>query len=201
MRIWFTSDPHFSSTSTLSREKRPFKTVEDYNDYVINLWNSQVKAKDVIYVIGDFASSGNAWREGLNAVKRIKARVVLVMGNNEDRIVSSEFGKDFAKFRAYCRRLGFLDVQRYIRLKLGNHWLYLTHEPRNRDINCINLFGHVHKGVGQFKPFGFNMFLDLNYFRLYSSEDIEELIIKRNRYWIYSHNVITWERPSESVFN
>lgn len=63
MLVWFTSDPHFSCLNTLKREHRPFDNVTDYDNYVVNLWNSQVRRKDVIYVIGDFASCDESWRD------------------------------------------------------------------------------------------------------------------------------------------
>jgi calcineurin-like phosphoesterase family protein len=151
-------------------------------------WNSQVKRKDVIYVIGDFVSNDSSWKKGLSLVKDINARVVLVTGNNEDSIIRDYFNGTFIAFKQYCCRQGFIDVCRCKYLRLETLRLYLTHMPMNRDNNCLNLFGHVHKGVGQYKPFGFNMFLDLNYFKLYGEEDIKQLLYVKNKYWDKSLN-------------
>lgn len=200
MLVWFTSDPHFSCPNTLRREHRPFKNVEDYDSYVVDLWNSQVKRKDIIYVIGDFVSCDDSWRDGLNVVKRIKARVVLVVGNNEHKVVKTMFDGNYTQFNNYCRRVGFVDVRYYAYVRVDKYEVYLTHEPRNHNLAHITLFGHVHKGVGVYKPCGFNMFLDLNYFRLYSADDVLDLIDTRNKYWKYSPNVADNAKPKEEVF-
>lgn len=159
-----------------------------------------MKRKDNIFVIGDFVSCGDSWEEGIAVVKEINAKVTLIMGNNEDKLVSTYFKRDFTKFRRYCLRIGFKDVVRSMFVRDGLREYYLTHEPRNHSIKHVTLFGHVHKGVGQYKPYGFNMFLDLNYFKLYSQYDIQDLIEKRNKYWVYSPNISDNEKPDEKAF-
>ena len=188
MNLWFTSDPHFLSEDTFIREKRPFSSVDEYTTFVVNTWNKQTRSKDVIYVIGDFVSYGDTWESGLKVVKRLKSRVVLITGNNELSIIRDNFDGSFILFKNYCQRLGFLDVckSQYVRMNMQQY--YLTHMPINKDPECTTLFGHVHKGLGQYRKYGFNMFLDINYFRLYSSADIKYLEETKRKYWDKSAN-------------
>ena len=51
---YFSSDVHFSDPATLINDNRPFKSCEDFDKYIINLWNKQTTKRDTIYVIGDF---------------------------------------------------------------------------------------------------------------------------------------------------
>ena len=53
----------------------------------------------------------------------------------------------------------------------------------------LNLFGHIHRSGGLYKSFGFNVGCDLNHFRLYSEDDIMNLIQMRDRFWINDINV------------
>ena len=48
---WFTSDTHFAKTGDkiLRREMRPYKTIKEYCDDQIRIWNEQASKDDVIY--------------------------------------------------------------------------------------------------------------------------------------------------------
>ncbi len=103
---YFTSDAHFDDKKTLEYEFRPFRNPRQFDRYVIKTWNKQAKKGDIIFVVGDFVDCDglgfDSWRKSLGYVKKIKADVVLIMGNNEDRVVKFYFDNDFNKFRDYC---------------------------------------------------------------------------------------------------
>ena len=62
-----------------------------FDRFIIKDFNKTAKSGDTIYAVGDLlnCSSENpeAWRKGLKLIKRIKADIILIMGNNEQRIV------------------------------------------------------------------------------------------------------------------
>lgn len=192
--MWFTSDSHLMSTGTIIRENRPFKTSIAFDRYVIDLWNKQVEEDDVIYHLGDFTDYkddvSQSWREGLKYVKYIKCDVVLVIGNNEQRIIDNVYDGSFDSFRNYCINIGFKDVVKDKILEIDdNTYYYLHHLPSKYKKGYINLFGHVHKAIGLYSDLGFNVFCDLNYFQLYSLDDINTLIGTKNDYWIKDKEV------------
>lgn len=193
MAYFFTSDLHFGSRITLKRENRPFKNVDDFNEYVVKVWNSQANKTDFIYVLGDFFSYSYvdriSYKSAINLVKKINAKIILILGNNEGRIIKEEFDGNFDKFRNFLINQGFFDVKYDMFLEINNRHFYLNHYPRNHKDGYINLFGHIHKATGLYKPFGFNMSCDLNYFRLYSVEDIEDLIIAKEKHWLNDPDV------------
>ncbi len=184
---FFTSDTHFGCDEILLRENRPFKNMEDFKDSVFQFWNSQAKATDTIYHLGDFVNYNKTnklgWQKALEEVKQINAKVILIIGNNEQRIIEEFFDKNFEKFRQYCKGIGFFDVKQDDYIEFNNEKFYLNHFPRNHKENYINLFGHTHRTTGLWKPYGLNVGCDLNHFYLFSENEIERLLSLKTRYW------------------
>ena len=190
---FFTSDTHFNDLKSLEFDFRPFKSPKQFDRYVIKTWNKQAKKSDTIFVIGDFVDCDGAgfdgWKKALTYVKKIKAQVILLMGNNEDRVVRYYFDNDYEKFRAYCLALGFKDVQKDMTITFNGQEFFLTHKPVHYKKGMFNLFGHTHRSGGLYKPFGLNVGCDLNHFRLYSESDIEYLMAMKQKYWDDDRNL------------
>lgn len=129
VETFFTSDTHFGHKNILEYEKeaRPFETVEEMNEHLIQSWNETVRAKDIVYHLGDFAfgASNVAIADRLNGNKR------LVMGNH-----------DCHSFDLYVRH--------FQRLFGAHYWkrCILTHipvHPRNLGERFwLNIHGHIH---------------------------------------------------------
>lgn len=190
---FFISDLHFGSDDTIKFDNRPFKNSRNFIAFSIKEWNKMAKVDDVIYVIGDFVDChSNADKNclrNLSIVKKIRAKVVLILGNNEKRIIKYFFNDDFDKFRAYCLNLGFQDIKLSDIIEINGSKFFLVHKPKDYNPNMLNLFGHSHKAMGIYKSFGFNIGCDLNNYRLYSEKDISNLLIKKNKYWDKDENL------------
>lgn len=52
--IWVTSDLHFYHKNVIKYCDRPYNSVEEMNDGLIENWNKEIKDKDTIYLLGDF---------------------------------------------------------------------------------------------------------------------------------------------------
>ncbi len=52
---WFSSDHHFGHKNILNYCDRPFSSVADMNENMIERWNSVVKSEDDVYYLGDFS--------------------------------------------------------------------------------------------------------------------------------------------------
>ena len=190
---FFTSDLHFGSDESIVTDDRPFKNAVDFEKRVIKQWNKVTRKDDVIYAIGDFidchsAENVKAVRQ-LEIVKKINAKVVLIIGNNEERIIKYFFDCDYDKFREYCLALGYLDVKRTDDITIEGIDFHLTHKPIDHVADKLNLFGHSHKAMGQYKTFGFNIGCDLNNYQLYSEKDIMKLVEKKHQYWDKDQNL------------
>ncbi len=181
MKTFFTADSHFTLKECyiLNRDFRPFKDLKTMNREIVKIWNKQAKKHDIIYHLGDFVNYYNgddSYKETFKLIKKINAKVILIIGNNEERLIKHEFNGDKETFKQYLLHLGFKDVifgGMYLELK-GKRF-YLNHFPKNHVSDAINLFGHIH-GSGFVKKYGFNVGIDNHYLRLFSEDDIFNLI-------------------------
>lgn len=55
MQVFVTSNQQFGRPSAISKFKRPYSTVEEMNDNLVQEWNSTVTENDIVYVLGNFA--------------------------------------------------------------------------------------------------------------------------------------------------
>ncbi len=185
MKKFFTADSHFSldDESVISRDFRPFRSLKDMNREIINIWNSQSTSEDIIYHLGDFVNFNKRdnvhFEECFKLVQDLKSKVVLVCGNNEERIIQNVFDNDFDKFRDYLLGLGFFQVERYgLDVDINGKKFYLTHEPKNHKSGVETLFGHIH-GTAFVKRYGFNVGIDNHYLAMFSENDITDLVSRR----------------------
>ena len=161
---------------------RPYKTIKEYCDDQIRIWNEQASKDDVIYHLGDMCNYNGTEKDflpGLMLVQEVNAKVILIMGNNEERVMQYCFENNFEKFRDFCIRHGFLDVKQNDTISIDGTKLYLVHRPIDCKPGMLNLYGHVHRQGGIWSPYGFNICTDVNHFRLYSENDIRFLISQK----------------------
>lgn len=187
--IYFSADTHFNHDNTLKRERRPFDTKEKFDKYVIDTWNSQVEKDDTIYVLGDFLNFNwerndkYSWVKSIYYPRKLKCDVILIIGNNEERLIKKVFDNNFELFRTFAINAGFKDVKKEEILTYNNQRFFLNHYPSKHKKGFINLFGHVHRSTGLYKPFGLNVGCDLNYFKLYSFDEIIEILEQKSVFW------------------
>lgn len=192
--LFFTSDLHFDDEGILKTDNRPFKNCKQFNNFVFKTWNKQATKNDTIYVIGDFLDCDNEksdlWKKAIHYVRKIKAKVVLVVGNNEERVIKYFFDGNFEKFRDCCLNCGFKDVVKNATLNINGQEFFLTHKPKHCKVDALNLFGHTHRASGIYFPFGFNVGCDLSHFRLLSEEDIKWYMYMKEKYWDKDQNLL-----------
>lgn len=137
--IWFTSDLHFCHRNIMNYCNRPWKTVEEMNEALINNWNSVVKDDDIVFNLGDFAFASNSkWKEIL---ERLKGKHYLILGNHD----VSRYPSD--KIMGLFER-----VEQQMLLKIDEQYVYLNHYPflcyggswKNPEHAVWQLFGHTH---------------------------------------------------------
>lgn len=183
---YFTADTHFLNEHILIRENRPFQNAIEFKDSILKLWNSQVNIDDTIYCLGDWLNYGKddttSWESSIKLSTQLKCPVILIIGNNEERVIFNKFNNSFNRFKAYAINSGFKNVfqEKYLTMRLKT--FYLNHYPRNHKDNYINLFGHTHRGTGLYKPYGLNVGCDLNHFQLFSETEIFRLLQEKENY-------------------
>ena len=114
--LYFTSDLHFGSDDILWREDRPFESIQDFQDYCFNLWNKSVCKDDTLYILGDYCNYSVripiSYVEITNVYKTVtmlSCKVILIIGNNEQRIIDKFFNGDFDVFKQLLIGFGFIE--------------------------------------------------------------------------------------------
>ncbi len=130
-QIFFIADTHFGHKNIIQYEKRPFQSIEEMDNILIENWNKTVNEDDKIYVLGDFAWAGKEYIQGI--IEKLKGYKILILGNH-DRIHSL----------SWWQSSGFNEVINYP--VIFKEWFILSHEPVyiNNSMPYANIFGHVH---------------------------------------------------------
>lgn len=140
---YFTSDTHFGHEPIISFCNRPYSSIYDMEEGLINGINQCVTSNDVLYLLGDFSFTSGEYVKSI--VRRIKCPIVLIRGNHDYQI---------RKRRDY----GFADVYKEFDLAVGNYMVTLSHYPFKGDHTAVDrytdkrpkdfgqwlLHGHVH---------------------------------------------------------
>lgn len=143
MAIFVTSDQHFNHVNALNlmHDSRPFSSVNEMNEALINNWNEVVSKNDEVYVLGDFIMG--AAEDVQPIIDRLNGRIHLIIGNHDTQ----------SKLDIY--KANDIDCQYGYVLKSHKIDIIMSHYPicdslldenyhDNRLPNRIFLYGHVH---------------------------------------------------------
>jgi calcineurin-like phosphoesterase family protein len=90
MSVYFTSDHHFGQAAARSFYRRPFASVAEMDQEMIDRWNSVVRPGDAdeVWHLGDFAVRQSAERVAY-LLATPHGRKHLIVGNNDDAQVTN----------------------------------------------------------------------------------------------------------------
>ena len=128
------------------------------------------------------------WLKGLQLIKKVKADIVLVLGNNEERVISWFFDGSFANFEKTCKAYGITKVCKSCDVEIAGTKFHLTHQIKDGKKRCLNLFGHTHLCSGLYHPNGLCVSTDLNHFRLFTEEILVGYLERKIDYWDADEN-------------
>lgn len=96
--VFFISDTHWGHKSIISWERnaRPFKTIEEHDETLIDNWNSTVGPNDVVWHLGDVVWS----RSMLPHLARLNGRKFLVLGNHDNSYPTARWLEHFNRVAA-----------------------------------------------------------------------------------------------------
>jgi calcineurin-like phosphoesterase family protein len=167
--LWFISDTHFSHGNILKFVKkdgspvRPFASVEEMDEHMIEKWNSVVRPQDKVYHLGDVAMH----RQAVQVIGRCNGHKRLVRGNHDE--YSTKLYMQYFE-EVYASRV--LDK------------MIFTHIPIHAE--ClgrfnVNVHGHVHNNVPalHFGPNYFNVSVEVIDYTPISLEDLKLRVKKQ----------------------
>ncbi len=157
--IYFTSDLHFHHNNILKYTTRPYATLEEMHEGIIQQWNSVVTPEDTTYHLGDF-SFATASKAGTvkDILHRLNGNIVLLQGNHDstelwERIIGMDgdtFGDYYESPSARVRFLKspYLEVSYKREGAKEKTKLILCHYPiaswNFSNYGSIHLHGHMH---------------------------------------------------------
>lgn len=82
---FFTADTHFFHSRILELGNgRPFATVDEMNEALVENWNARVRPKDIVYHLGDVSFGKKDETEAV--LRRLNGHIHLVRGNHDGRV-------------------------------------------------------------------------------------------------------------------
>jgi len=141
MAEFLTSDTHFFHNNIIKYCNRPYDSVEEMNEDLINAWNKVVGSNDKVYHLGDISFAG--YDRTKEVLKRLNGKIVLHVGNHDRRKMVKQLFKDGLIEDYY-------EVGQY--LKSNKHQMWLTHYPLEIGVRPKkwSISGHIHDNPNNF---------------------------------------------------
>lgn len=130
--VWFTADTHFGHASIIRFSNRPFSSVEDMDETLIQRWNERVKPDDVVWHLGDFAFHKSK-EQLITLFDRLNGHKCLITGNHD---------------HSDTRRLLWTNIKALTTLNLDKMPIVLCHYGMRvwdrSHHGSLHLYGHSH---------------------------------------------------------
>jgi len=161
---WLTSDTHYYHKNIIKYCNRPFSSVEEMNETMIENHNKVVKPTDTVFHLGDF---GFARPDILcNILRRLNGKKILIVGNHDKQMWDREVKAYFDEMTHY-KEISIRNKQKVV----------LCHYPfaswNGSFHGSFHLHGHTHtryKGPGRILDVG----VDGHNFTPWSYDEIEQ---------------------------
>ena len=133
---WFSSDWHLGHEGIIRMVKRPFDSVEQMNEQIVENMLENASKGDNMYFLGDLGFNSAIIKQALERIKKHGVKFHWILGNHDERY-NMEFFKGLYE-SVSTRRV----------VNRGEARLNLCHYPQlvwnNSFRNSYHLFGHVH---------------------------------------------------------
>ena len=134
--IRYIADLHFGDENIIAYDNRPFLSVSEMNEALIERWNRVVGKDDLTWILGDFCVGSTEDWAGI--LDRLNGRKALIVGNHDSREAIETL------------RDRFEDIADYREITDGTYQVVLCHYPipnfRDHYFSWVHLYGHVHTG-------------------------------------------------------
>ena len=131
--IFVCGDHHFSHTNSIKYDGRPFSSVKEMNEIMIERHNEIVGKSDIVYSVGDFCFGGTHEWEKIR--KRMNGDWHLVKGNHDRQ--SGRFLREL-----------FSTIHEIKNLRIGKQTIVLSHYPmyawEKSHYGSFHCHGHEH---------------------------------------------------------
>jgi calcineurin-like phosphoesterase family protein len=170
---FFVADYHFDHANIIKYCKRPFKSVDEMNEIMLQRYNETVKDDSTVFFLGDLAF-GKGARSNLWWLKQLKGNIIFIKGNHDNGLSPKNVPNFYTE---------------YTFIEHGSVSFELTHYPIPRIYGPIfgwNIHGHHHNNMPEIYPLvnptnkTINVGVELIDYRPISFTKIKELINGKN---------------------
>ena len=157
-KIYLTSDLHLGHDREFIWKVRGFNSIQQMNEYIVEIWNRTVDDNDDIYILGDVMLGSP---DNIHYVERLRGRIHIVLGNHDTA----------RREELYLNLPNVVEVAEVgIQLKYKKHHFVLTHYPmmtgnlekESLKQMSLNLYGHTHQASNFYNdmPFMYHVGVD-----------------------------------------
>ena len=138
--IYYIADLHLGHANVIKHDDRPFNSVEEMDNYLIDSWNSRVTDKDTVYIVGDFCYRSSNTPDYY--LKQLKGHKILISGNHDHHLLKNKVACSY-----------FDDIQSIKVVNDNKRNIVLCHYPLAewngffRD--SYHIYGHIHNNKNQ----------------------------------------------------
>lgn len=134
---WYTSDLHLQHTKVLKYDNRPFNTIEEHDQTIINIINKTVWVNDELYILWDIS-----WRadKSIELLKTIKCKNIFFLKWNHD------FSKNIKLYEdIWWTNLWLMHIDKQAKVVLSHYPIEEWYHARHKDWEWyIHLHWHSH---------------------------------------------------------
>jgi len=186
-KLFFTSDTHLCHESIINLAERPFGSVEEMNNFLIDAWNEKVHKDATVIVCGDFALTSKI-SEIKNLVERLNGTIILVLGNHDyqNSLHRLSISKLFNSRVYDMVQLKVRDSVIPSEIEYSEEFtkIIATHFPLFQwDRKCFHVHGHVHSSLKKkkmpFSPYVYDVGVDNNNYAPISWGELKKVFIEQ----------------------
>lgn len=197
-KVFFTSDTHFGHKNILRFCNRPWATIAEHDQALIQNWNDIVLEDAVVFHLGDFCYKGGGFPTIQHLKGLLHGQIVLIRGNHDPDTRKTQ---NFQKLQQlFTGVYDLLQIEVEGQRILMSHYPLLTWPHAYGQHPTWQLFGHVHlrkriTSLDAFtveqccRPTQYEVGVDLNGYRPISFQNLKERI----EYQVKNKcNVLNW---------
>jgi len=178
--IFFTSDHHFGHENIIKHCKRPFSSVKEMDDAMVEQWNSVVTDADQVFHLGDFAHRKSDSGKVSEILHQLNGNIHLICGNHDTDHVEMTEDMNFKPVvgRLAWNHLGFdLICGGYHEIIIDGQMVVLSHYAfetwHDMRKGSWHLHGHSHGQLTK-KPKRLDLGVDTHDFRPWSWDEVKQ---------------------------
>jgi calcineurin-like phosphoesterase family protein len=155
-QIFFTADTHFGHTNILEFTERPFTSIQEHDEALIDNINKAVGKRDFLYHLGDFCFASTARQQVIFAkeiLSKIRCKNIhLILGNHDPRSKRGQPREDFSALFTSCTPYHIVRIPEALVLEdmlsapkqmvILNHYAIRSWEGMHK--GTYHLYGHSH---------------------------------------------------------